>query len=75
MYNMHIGNTVSRLSTLQEVRIDHALIRKLVADGPRHAVEISVNASLDLLSADEPIQPIAQAVRVFANRDEFAHGS
>jgi len=36
--------------------------------------EISVNAYLDLLSADETIQPMHRLVTYLHNRDEFAHG-
>jgi hypothetical protein len=68
-------DSVTRRSLLAEqARAVEPWQRALVILAFAVTAEISVNAYLDLLSADETIQPMHKLVTYLHNRDEFAHG-
>ena len=68
-------DSVTRRRMLEEqARATEPWQRALVILAFAVVAEISVNAYLDLLSADDTIQPMHKLVAYLHNRDEFAHG-
>jgi hypothetical protein len=68
-------NSLTRRSLLAEqARATEPWQRALVILAFATVAEISVNAYLELLSADDTIQPMHKLVTYLHNRDEFAHG-
>lgn len=68
-------DSVTRRRMLEEqARAAEPWQRALVTLAFAVVAEISVNAYLDLLSADETIQPMHKLIAYLHNRDEFAHG-
>jgi len=71
----HSPDSVTRRSMLEDcARAVEPWERQLVILAYAVVAEISVNAYLDLLSADETIQPMHKLITYLHNRDEFAHG-
>ena len=71
----HSPDSVTRRSMLADhARATEDWERQIVILAYAVVAEISVNAYLDLLSADDTIQPMHKLITYLHNRDEFAHG-